>query len=457
MLERLGNSFSDKIERWLPDSLVFAFILSIIAFVLALVLTPTTPFQAVEGWYKGFWLMLEFAMQMVLILALGFCIGRSDPVAKLFDKLANLIKTPITAYVTMSLVSLVLVFINWGLAPVAGLFALEVSRRVKNIDYRMACASVYVALIPWHGGFSASAPLMMNTANNAFIQQGVVSGIIPTSATLGSTVNIVLIILSFILIPILVLLMAPKTPKEKFNTTSIVEAAAAAEAAKAGVDTIPQRKLSLSPADILENSWLLNLIIVVTGLIIIIPYFAKSGINGINLNTVNFLFLMLGLALHYTPRNYINAMKEAITGAADIVLQFPFYAGIMGICMFSGLSVVIANWFASFANAVTFPWFAFVTSSIVNLFIPSGGGEWMVLGPSLLNAAETIGAPVGKTIIAFAYGDALTNLINPFWTLAFLPVMGKLMNIRARDFMGYSVLTCLIFFVIISVVLLLVP
>lgn len=455
MLEKLGAKFADGVERWLPDSLVFAFILTIVAFLLALGLTPTTAAQAIEGWYKGFWLMLEFAMQMALILTLGYCIGKSQPVAKLFDKLAGLIKTPTSAYLVMSLVSLVLITINWGLAPVAGLFAYEVSKRVKGIDYRMACAAVYVGLIPWHGGLSASAPLLMNTPDNVFIQKGLVEGVIPTSLTLGSTVNIVLLLASFILIPIFILLMAPKKPDERFDTTPIAEGAAVADAAIAGV--APQRRISASPADLMENSWLLNLIIVLAGFIVIIPYFAKTGLNGLNLNSINFLFLMLGLALHYTPRNYINAMKEAVSGIGDILLQFPFYAGIMGIFMFCGVSDVIAKWFASFASAVTFPWFAFLTSAIVNLFIPSGGGEWMVLGPSLLKAAQVTGASVGKTIIAFAYGDALTNLINPFWTLAFLPVMGKLMNIRPRDFMGYAVLMCLIFFVIISVILLLVP
>lgn len=460
MLKKIGTAFADRISRWLPDSLVFAFVLTIVAAIMALVFTSTKPLELISHWYNGFWTMLEFAMQMALIVVLGYSIGISRPVAKGFDALANKIKKPITAYLTFSLVSIFLVTVNWGLAPVAAVFATEVCRRVKGIDYRMACAAVYTSLISWHGGLSASAPLMMNTPDNQFIQMGLVDSVIPTSTTLGSTVNITLIIISFIFIPILILLLAPRKVDERFDAALQWEKNGGRKTA-ATADSQPGITPSLggpiSLSDRLNNSKILNLVLIITGFIFIVPYFAKTGINGLNLNTVNFFFLMFGLLLHGSPIRYIEAVKEAVKGLGDLLIQFPFYAGIMGIFMFSGLSAVVAGWFVKISTAYTYPLFAFYTSAIVNLFIPSGGGEWVVLAPSLIPACQTLGASIEKMIIAFAYGDALTNLINPFWTLAFLPVMVKLMNIKARDFMGYSVIVCIIFLVIISAVLLIVP
>ncbi len=458
MLRNLGEFFAEKVSRWLPESLVFAWILTIITAVLVVSLTPTQAIALPTMWYQGFWLMLEFAMQMALIIVLGYTIGISAPVSRFFGWLALKIKKPTTAYVVISIVSLMLVLVNWGLAPVAAVFAANVCRRVKGIDFRLACASVYVALIPWHGGLSASAPLMMNTPDNQFIEMGLVDSVIPTSATLGSTLNIVLIITSVILIPIIIRLMVPKKADERFDAALQWEQTGRdPEEAATQVQAELEKKSSLSPSDLLNNSKILNYIIVIAGFAFLIPYFANKGIDGLELNTANFFFLMLGLALHASPAKYIAALKEAVKAIGDLVVQFPFYAGIMGLFMFSGLSEVVTQWFISISTEVTFPFFAFITAGIVNLFIPSGGGEWTVMAPILIPAAQEMGVPLGKLIIAFGYGDGLTNLINPFWTLAFLPVMAKIMDIRPRDFMGYAVLVCLIFFVIISAAIFIVP
>ncbi len=458
MLRSIGAFFADRFSRWLPDSLVFAFLLTIIAAILALALTPTKFIDIFSHWYKGFWNMLEFSMQMALIITLGYCVGISRPVGRGFDALARKINKPIAAYLSISLVSLVLITINWGLIPVAAVFTVEICRRIKGIDFRLACAAIYTAIIPWHGGLSASAPLMMNTPGNQFIKMGLVNDVIPTGATLGSTVNIVLLITSFVLIPIIILFLVPRRVEERFDAALQWER-------NGGVETVATAETQLtktpvapvSISDRLNNSRILTLIIVISGFIYILPYFARTGINGLNLNTVNFFFLILGLLLHGTPIKYIDAMKEAVKGIGDLLIQFPFYAGIMGIFMFSGLSAVVAQWFVNISTAYTYPLFTFITAALVNLFIPSGGGEWIVLAPSILPAAQTLGAPLEKVIIAFGYGDAVTNLINPFWTLTFLPVMVKLMNIKARDFMGYTAVVCIIFIFIISAVLLIVP
>ena len=457
MLRNIGSFFADRVSRWLPESLVFAFILTMITGIAAVVWTPTKVMELVPLWYRGFWTMLEFAMQMALIITLGYAIGISRPVARLFDGLANRIPSPVMAYFAISVVSLILVVVNWGLAPVAAVFAAEVCRRVKGIDFRMACAAVYCALIPWHGGLSASAPLMMNTPDNRFIQMGLVQDLIPTSATLGSSLNITLIVLSFILIPLLIVLMAPKKAAAAFDAALQFERAGKTPEDTAALQMDGDRGIGFNLSDFLNNNRGVSLLIVISGFVFIVPYFAKQGLDGLNLNSVNFFFLMVGLLLHGTPAHYIAAIREAVKGIGDLIIQFPFYAGIMGIFMFSGLSGVVAQWFIGISTTLTFPFFAFLTAAIVNMFIPSGGAEWIVLAPALIPAANELGVPLERLIVCFAYGDGLTNLINPFWTLAFLPVMAKIMNVKPRDFMGYSFVMCAIFFVIISLAALFVP
>ncbi len=460
MLERLGFFFADRVARWMPDSFVFAILLTAIAAVLSLLLTPTQPVDLIIYWSEGFWSMLDFTMQMVIVIMLGYSIGISPLVRKLFDRLAKQISSPITAYLLISLLSLTLSLINWGLGPVVAVFAAEVCRRVKGIDFRLACAAVYTGLIPWHGGLSASAPLMMNTMDNAFIQMGLVEETIPTSVTLGSTLNLVLIAASFVLIPSIILLLAPRRAEEKYDAAQL----------RTSADSLPEGELvatietnsgvsssTISPADRLNTSRLLPLIVIVPGVFYIFHYFSRMGFDGLELNSFNFTFLILALLVHGSPIQFMKAVKESVKGLGPMIIQFPFYAGILGIVMYSDLSGVIADSLIRLSTATTLSWFSFVTAAIVNLFIPSGGGEWMVIGPTLINAAAELGTPIEKIIISFGYGDALTNLINPFWTLSFLAIMARVMPIRARDFMGYAVLVALVFFVVISAAVLLIP
>jgi short-chain fatty acids transporter len=189
----------------------------------------------------------------------------------------------------------------------------------------------------------------------------------------------------------------------------------------------------------------------ICGFAYIIYYFWTKGTAGINLDSINFTFFIFGLAFWGRPTLFVRAILEGVKGAASIIVQFPFYAGIMGIFMFSGLSKVIAMWIVSVATPLTFPWFSFVAACIVNIFVPSAGGEWMVIGPTLLEAGKSLGYPVGKLIMAYSYGDMCTNLIQPFWSLLIIPVLAKMANIRSRDIMGYTAVLCLVWFVVLSV------
>ncbi len=209
-------------------------------------------------------------------------------------------------------------------------------------------------------------------------------------------------------------------------------------------------KEGMTPADRLENSMVLSIVVAVLGIAFLFSYFVKNGF-ALNLDIVNFLFLFLGILFHGTPKRFLASVQEAIKGASGIVIQFPFYAGIMGMMTASGLAVVMSEAFVSISNDVTFYFFAFLSAGIVNFFVPSGGGQWAVQAPIMLDAAQTLDASVAKTAMAVAWGDAWTNLIQPFWALPALAIAG----LKAKDIMGYCVMILVISGVVISLGLLL--
>ena len=176
-----------------------------------------------------------------------------------------------------------------------------------------------------------------------------------------------------------------------------------------------------TPAEKLEHSKILWIITVVFGFIYIVYYFVQNGFT-LGLNIVNMIFLFLGLLLHGDLRRYVDAIGEAAAGAAGILLQFPFYAGIMGMMVAANdqgvsLAGVISEFFVSFSNNVTFPMLSFLAAGIVNFFVPSGGGQWAVQGPIMMPGGAEMGIEAGRTAMAIAWGDQWTNMIQPFWAL----------------------------------------
>ncbi len=457
MLKRLGDFFAEKVSKILPDSFVFAIVLTLVTILLAVFMAGAGIKDIFAAWVKGVFdtQIIMFAFLMIMVLTFGFCLGVSPPFVKFFNWLVKFINKPWQVYFSIVIVALILMLINWGLAPVGAIFAVEVCKRVKGVDYRLACASLYSGLLVWHGGLSASAPLMMATeeTTKGLIEQGIIDKIIPVSETLLIPMNFILIAACFILLPIIILLLKPREVDEQFDGAIQYEKTYGPIATESAAAEEEKEKKQRSLADWLNETPLVTIFIF---LLCIIGFIGIMRAKGFNLAALTLLMLSLGLILHWRPINYVNTMKQAIRGSADIVLQFPLFGGIMNLFIATGLAVIFANGIVGLASAQTVPFFSFVTSAIVNLFIPSGGGEWLVLGAPLLKAANIAGASVGKTVLAFGFGDALTNLINPFWTLAFLPIMGLVMNIRPRDFMGYTALICIIFFIIESIIILIV-
>ncbi len=455
MFKKIGDFFAEKVSKVLPDTFVFAIILTIVTIILAACYTDLG-FKGIMGaWGKGFFDkdIIMFAFLLMMGLTFGYCIGVSPPFQKIFSKLAGLVSKPWQTYLIIIIFSMICMLIHWGLAPVLALFTVELCKKVKGVDYRLATTATYTGMLVWHGGLSSSAAHMMAMEGTAqgFIDAGLIETVIPVSETLNIPLNYALIAACFIVLPVIILLLQPKKLDEKWDAAEHwSKKEEGAQDVEATDEPAGQKK---TPAEWLNNSPIVS---IVFGILCVLSGFGIMAVKGYNLAVLVLLTLGIALWLHMKPISFINTVKNAIRGSSDILLQFPLFGGIKGLFIATGLALAIAKGLTSVADAQTLPFFAFLTSSIVNFFIPSGGGEWLVLGAPLLEAAKMADASIGKVIIAFAYGDALTNLINPFWTLAFIPILGNLMDIRPKDFMGYAAFICLIFYIIESAIILLV-
>lgn len=442
-IESLANASTMVMQKFLPDAYIFAVILTIIVFIASLIATKQNFISIVGHWGKGVWSLLAFSMQMVLVLVTGHVLALSPPFKKLLDHLSNIPKTPYQGIALVSIISYTACILNWGFGLIIGaIYAKEIAKKVKAIDYRLLIASAYSGFVLWHAGFSGSVPLVI-AGGDLSATGGSLTEAVPVSHTLFSSYNIFIVVGMWILLPIINVLMHPKNEEDVFviDTNLIKE--------DVGVKKISKEEFAqMTPAEKIENGCFVNYILAILGFSYIVYYFvnsAKQGKFDLNLNIVNLIFLMFGVLFHRTPRSLIDAFGEAAKGAAGIILQFPLYAGIMG--MMTGVSAegvslasVISNFFVNISTVKTFPLFTFLSAGIVNLFVPSGGGQWVVQGPIMMPAGLEIGVDPAKTAMCIAYGDSWTNMIQPFWAL---PALG-LAKLGARDIMGYTLIVLIV-------------
>mgnify|MGYP001156488858 CR=1 FL=1 len=422
------TSFFDRmVQRYLPDAFLFAIILTVLVYIMGVLFTDSGPVQMIEHWGTGFWDLLAFAMQMSLVVVTGYILASTPVVKRILERISSFAKTPAQAVVLVTFVALIACLINYGFGLVVGaLFAIHVARRVPTVDYRILIASAYSGMLVWHGGFSGSVPLTIATPGH-FLEESI--GQIPIAETLFSPVNIFIVLFLVITLPFFNRYLLKSTDSLQNNqavTWKIPEEDDPESAATINATT---------PAEKLENSQWVSLIIGVMGLAFIVYHFVLNGFD-LNINIVNFIFLFLGILLHRTPRRFLDAVGRGVKNAGGIIIQFPFYAGIMGMMVASGLSAQISNWFVSFSTEATLPFFSFISAGLVNIFVPSGGGQWAVQGPIMMDAAMNIGADTALTAMAVAWGDAWTNMIQPFWALPALAIAG----LKIRDIMGFCVM-----------------
>jgi short-chain fatty acids transporter len=427
VIERLGAAFAAGAERWAPSPFVLALVLTAVTFGLGITVAGGSPGAALVGWGSGFWDFLSFAMQMCLVLVTGHALAVSGPVRRAIDRLASLPRGTRSAAALAAFVSVVLSLVHWGLGLVVGaLLAREIgrvaARRGIEIHYPLVVAGAYAGFLSWHGGLSGSAPLTVATPGH-FLEKEI--GVVSVTRTLASPGNLLLGGLLVVSVPLFVAGMAPRGRGRPAPAEVLAGGPPAAEAG--------------TGRGFLDRGRLLGVVFGAVGLALVARAFARAGIAALDLNLVNFLFLFAGFLLHGSPAAYARAVEEGLRGASGIVLQFPFYAGILGMMRATGLVEWMAHAGASAGRALYLP-STFVAAAVVNLFVPSGGGQWGVQGPIAVHAARQLGVPIEKAVMAVAYGDEWTNMLQPFWALALLGVT----RLEARDILGYTTLVMLL-------------
>jgi short-chain fatty acids transporter len=435
MFKKFTNGCVRVVNRWLPDPFLFAVILSIIVYIFAMIATKMGPVKILAAWGSntGFWGLLAFAMQMALVLVLGSAMASAKICKKGLGKLASLAHNNMQAIVITTFFSTICCWLNWGFGLIAGaLLAKEVAKRVPTVDYPLLIASAYSGFVIWHAGLSGSIPLALNSGYKV----GEITYTASTAATIFHPMNLVMCGIILIAMPFVNYAMHPDKDHVKLVNPALL------------VDEAEKDYTVKTPADKMEHSRILWVILLVAGFGYLVYYFATlkgSVASGLNLNTVNMIFMFLGILLHGDLRKYVDAIAEAASGAAGILLQFPFYAGIMGMMVAANengvsLAGVISDFFVRISTSVTFPMLTFLSAGIVNFFVPSGGGQWAVQGPIVMPAAAKMGVEAGRAAMGIAWGDQWTNMIQPFWALPALGVAG----LSAKDIMGYLV-TVLLF------------
>lgn len=411
-------------EAYLPDAFVFSLLLTLVVFSFGLLLTPHSPLSLVDFWARDFWSLNAFAMQMVFVLLTGHILASAPVVRRFLEKLSSHVRTEAQGLFLVGVFSVVANFLNWGFGLiVSAVLAVEICRRLGKVNYGLFIATAYAGFVVWHGGLSGSIPLKIAGKDEVLgaVHPGLV---IPLSETIFTPMNLFLCLLILVTVPLCSLFLRTE---EKTTFSAPVP------------DEEVEVPLEQSFRSRIENSRLL------IGVFFLAFVFVVFRGGSLDINRVNFIFLFLALLLHGTPRRFLKAVENSLGVTSGIVIQFPFYAGIMGIMQHSGLAEVVSEGFVRISTTETLPLFTFLSAGVVNFFVPSGGGQWVVQGPVMLKAARELGVSPAKISMALAWGDAWTNLIQPFWAL---PLLG-LAKLSLKDIMGY----CLVYLVVTGVLI----
>ena len=443
LLERIAQRTCAWSERWIPDAYVFAAAAVVLVAVVALIL-GTRPVATAKAFGDGFWGLIPFTMQMTFIIIGGYVVASSPPVGRLIDRLAAVPGTGRAAVCWVTLVSVLVSLIHWGLSLIVGCLLVRSlgRRRDLRMDYRAAAAGASLGLGSiWALGLSSSAAQLQ--ANPASMPPALlaITGVIPFSETIFLWQSLALTAV----LMVVTLGVAWLTVPRESQAVTAHDLGIEAEQAPANAVSLRSRT---RPGDWLEYSPLLNVAIALLGAVWLVQEFAAKGaVSALaSLNTYNFLFLMLGLLLCWRPRVFLDTVAKGIPGVAGVLIQFPLYGGIASIITNATgsdgntISQHLASFFATASTQGSFPVLMGIYSAVLGFFLPSGGGKWIVEAPYVMQAANTLHVHLGWAVQVYNAAEALPNLINPFWMI---PLLG-ILRLKAREVVGFTLVQFLV-------------
>jgi short-chain fatty acids transporter len=432
MLRRLARFCVRYAERYIPNPFLYAVILTFFTVAAALLWTASNAGQVVDAWYKGIWEILAFALQMALVLVTGVTLADTPVVKNLLRKLGAVPAGQTGAAITVFFAGAIGAWLNWGFGLVVGaLVAREIAKRLKDVDFSFLVAAAYMGTMVWASGLSSSIALATSTPGSALnIVEKVTGKVAGFDRTIFTAYNLVPVVLLLILIPLALRFMGPDSSEMKrVDPDALI--------AQDEVSIPPERARTF--ATMLEDAWPLSLLLVLMGLFYEYHTIKHKGFH-LDINGFIFIVLMFGLLFHWRPIRYVRSFETSARTVGPILLQFPLYGGIMGIMTGTGLAAIIAQRFVDFANAHTLPFWTFISSNIITLFVPSGGGHWAVQGPFMVPVAVKLNVDPALVAMATAMGEQTGNMIQPFWALPLLAIA----RLGIKDIMGYCVIALVI-------------
>ena len=454
-MSKITDRYTKLFSALLPSPLTIALCLTLVTFLMAYFFTNDSNSLAYiqelaiywehglwgKDYVNGIWVrswQLPFMVQMMLILVLGYTLALSQPFDQFIRYFTRFCTNNAKAAFIITFSTILVSFFNWGLGLIFGaVFARKVaehaSERGIKMNYGFLGAAGYVGLMVWHGGLSGSAPLkaaepgaiskMLPHLNHQINE-------IPLSATVFSNMNLVISLALLIILPLAMYWLGKKIKIKKLHVKS--------------PQNFKMKSDKIIGVEKLDYTSLFSKLI---GLLILVYAFNKAFIfpdiidlKFITPDFINLTLFGLAFTFHKHIQAFLEALSHAITSASGILIQFPFYFGILGIMKYSGLLESMSLFFVDISTSTSFPLYTFFSAGLVNIFVPSGGGQWAVQGPVIISAAEQLNCAIPKSIMAMAYGDQLTNMLQPFWALPLLGITG----LKPKEILPFSLFLLLI-------------
>ena len=443
---RTAVRLNDGTQRWIPGAFTIAWILTLLVLALSMTVGRASFTESVRYWGDGFWELLPFSMQMCLVMFTGSIVAVSPPAARLLSWLASLPRTPRQTIALMAILSMLLALFHWGLSIVGSAVLLrEIGRRRTPVDWRLLVAAAYLGMgTTWHAGLSASAPLLVATPGH-FLEKEI--GLIPVQETLFAPFNLVLVAVVMAVFAILTPLLHPSPERTVAIRPGQLDAIRLFRP-----PSRPAGPEGRTVAARLEYSPWVNWTFGVMAAVWLGTYLARPS-HPVTLNALNFVMMGLAAALHPSAASLVEAAEDAGKLVFGIILQFPLYAGMYGMIQETKLAEALAGAFTQVATTSTYPLLVYWYSGIVNYFVPSGGSKWAIEAPYILAAGDTLGVPAAKVVTAYAWGDMMTDIIQPFWAIPLLAAA----RLDFREILGFCMILFVIYVPIVSLAFLFFP